>query len=179
MEITMPEEEKKTTTTQATTATEKQNIVQAEAAKAQTGEKQDNSSSTGTLVSQISKKNMLDVYDEIVKYRISSEQTKTPIGGEGEDKELVNILNNYRWTVDSSRSKGTDSFSGNVPFVRINEFKQLYSSQLTNTINSIMSIENLNIDALGDAAVDIGEGVINSLKSITGSLVNSSEAASG
>lgn len=121
---------------------------------------------------------MLDIYDQIVNYRISTEQSKSS-SSDKNISELINILNNYRWTIDSSKAKGSDSFSGNVPFVRINEFKQLYSSQLTNTINSIMSISNVNTDEIVDAAADIGKGIVDSVKNITESLTNSSEAASG
>lgn len=101
----------------------------------------------------VNKKNMLDIYEEIVKYDITTNQSKTTIEkNENRNSEFINILNNYRWTIDSSKAKGTDKFSGNVPFVRINEYKQLYSSQLTNTINSIMSLSNVDVDGVVGAA---------------------------
>lgn len=117
-------------------------------------------------------------------------------GGGG---EFVNILNDYRWTLDgssgaSAMSDSGISYSGQIPFVYATEYRQMYSSQITNMVNSILSLGNIAndkttkdlakavnnlIDSLGKAQensaalkTEKAKSVVNSVAQATGDFLN-------
>lgn len=96
---------------------------------------------------------MLDIYENILKFKLDSSS------GAG-DSETINILNNFRWTLNKTSSSGSSGSGkvgagGQVPFAYVKEYRQIYSSQITNMINSLLSLENINTDALLNGAAEI------------------------
>lgn len=91
---------------------------------------QDGTTKAGTLTQQSTA--LSDIYENIVKFQFES----------GEEKEIINILNDYRWTINETVGKSVGSASGQIPFIYVSERQQLFSSQITNVINSIMSLSS-------------------------------------
>lgn len=55
------------------------------------------------------------------------------------------------------------SYSGQIPFVYATEYKQMYSSQITNMLNSILSLKNLNSK---EPVTDMAKAVKNLIESL-------------
>lgn len=90
---------------------------------------QDGTTKAGTLTQQSTA--LSDIYENIVNFQFES----------GEEKEIINILNNYRWTINEN-THASSTASGQIPFIYVAERQQLFSSQITNVINSIMSLSS-------------------------------------
>lgn len=90
---------------------------------------QDGTTKAGKLTQQSTA--LSDIYENIVKFQFES----------GEEKEIINILNNYRWTINEN-THASSTASGQIPFIYVTELQQLFSSQITNVINSIMSLSS-------------------------------------
>lgn len=87
----------------------------------------DGSTKSGVLTQQSTA--LSDIYENIVNFKFET-------SGE---KEIINILNNYRWTINEN-THASSTTSGQIPFIYVAERQQLFSSQITNVINSIMSL---------------------------------------
>lgn len=83
-----------------------------------------------------------ETYEKIVGSAIGK-------GADTKSGELVDILDEFRWTLDNAAmsgsisSDGRLSYSGVIPFVYATEYRQMYSSQIMNMINSIYSLSNM------------------------------------
>lgn len=69
----------------------------------------DGSTKSGILTQQTTA--LSDIYENIVKFQFES----------GEEKEIINILNNYRWTINERPNATSDSVSGQIPFIYVAE----------------------------------------------------------
>lgn len=104
------------------------------------------------------KETMLNIYTKIEKFRLDVGSTS--------DKETINVLNNYRWTLHKAIAPAAGGAGGQIPFAFVKEYKQLYSSQITNTINSLMALHTVDTKALTEEAGNLYKSVSNIVKSL-------------
>lgn len=94
-------------------------------------------------ISTMSRESMKALYEKLIAFNLG--------GGKADNNmEAINILNDYRWTLHKVvKASGSNAgAAGQIPFAYIKEYKQIYSSQITNTINSLFALRNVDGNAI-------------------------------
>ena len=84
-----------------------------------------------TLFGQSLRDEMASYREEIIKAKFSSTSTT--------EKEIIDIANDYYWIQNKPRLNINNI---DIPFIYATEYRQIYSSTITNIINSIYWVTN-------------------------------------